>query len=244
MHSAARFMSFFFIGTGILYSSTQSYMLENLYEVTEKGDVIWARGMVRQAISPHTLPQLSSKDLKTILDADVFKGLPLTHHIISSITAENLNNLQPISIRHLLQKAEKPTAERIITILRKNPWMLLTINPKIIELFLMTASNGYANEIARLIRSDTLTQIDPSIIVELIKTNPNEVGSILIPLITYENYQRIDASIKKTLSKVRGYTTHVKLIKEKLGILEQKDDEELFQKELRAKRKNRNLLQS
>lgn len=236
MSTAQRFMIFMLMNTAILYNSLHSYTIQNLNDAAEKGDIISASGMVKRAITPHSLPQLEPKALKDILDADQFDGSPLTIHIISAITTDNLNKLEPIVIRHLLMKANEAAAQHIVKILQENRQMLLKINPKLLYMFLITANNGHAQKIARLITPETLIKIDPSIIVELIKANYREVGAILIPLVTYENITYLDPAILDALSHVKGYARRINQINQQLEILAKKNDMEKFMNGLKKKR--------
>lgn len=229
-------MIFTLISTGASCSLLQSYTIGNLNAAADQGDVVSASGMVKQAITAYSLPKLEPNALRDILDADKSDGLPLTHHIISKITAENLNLLRPIVIRYLFQKSDKATAQQIIKIIQKNPQMLLSINPELVRLALMSASYGFAQDIARTITPDLLVEIKPSIIIDLINANYREVGAILIPLITYENIKYLDPSIQQTLSGVSGYAKHIENINQQLNILNRKEDMESFYKDRKKKR--------
>jgi hypothetical protein len=223
------------------FQGLHGYTPRDLKKIDEKTQFETASDMVLEIITPKTIAKIDPALINHVLEND-FKGLPFTGYIISTITADNLNSLRPIVIRHLLKKAEKPTAQHFIKTLQKNPWILLSINPEIISLFLMTASNDYASEIARLITPATLPHINPTIILDLITSYPAAVGVLLIPLITPENFSLIHTSVKQALSRLRGYSEHINEIKLQLNILENKHDMEQFMDGLKKKRAQTKML--
>lgn len=227
----------------LAYQNAHCYTEKDLMALNEKTNFTTTREMIEELITPKTVDQVSPEAIQNILDNDP-KNLLFTKYVLEAITPENLNRIRPIVIRHLTKKAESLTGRHIIHVLQKKPDILRTINPASISLFLMTASNGYAIQIAKLITPDLLSDIDPDIIMELMKYDDNAVAHHLIPLINRTNVHTIHPRIHKALGRFNSYQKRMDAINLELDILSKKDDEEHLQKELKKKRRNKSLLQS
>lgn len=183
-----------------------TYSPDDLAKINEKTRFEVKQDIILEVITPERLAQIPPDVINNILENDT-TDLHFTHYIIQNITERNLNDLTPITIRRLIQKAGKDASNHILKIFEGHRELLIHATPDAMSQFIDKAGSDYALSLAKLIKADMLSNtkslIPPETVTILIQANSNAARHIMT-LITRDNLVIIDGTIKQALKNKLG----------------------------------------